>query len=375
MSADIATEQQDLKELKELTQDNDNTEVGAKSEQNYDQPDSFENYDRYEENEEGTLKENARMWAKVGDAFFPSDETVDHLAPGQYHIEYSHNRGIYFSKKPINLDELLILPDSASEEIIENIEYFWEREEVFRELGYLWKRGVLLFGPAGSGKTSTLQLIAQKIILRGGIAVYVKEPKLTAQGLELLRRIEPTRPVIVMVEDIDAIQQAYGEADLLAMLDGDLQIDNVVFIATTNYPEKLGKRLVNRPSRFDIVRKIGMPSPEARAVYLAARNSRLVDLDDEMDRWVNATEGFSIAHLKELIVSVEALGQDFDATITRLGIMMDKQPSSTDDEKRKPIGFMTGVEKKTRRKDREIASRSTSSNAISNASYKRNTEK
>ncbi len=346
MSTDDSTEHQDLQELKELTKDNDNTDVGSQSEHCYDKPDAFENYNDCDENEEGTLKENARMWAKVGDAFFPSDETVEHLAPGQYHIEYSHNRGIYFSKKPVNLDDLLILPDSASEEIIENIEYFWEREEVFRELGYLWKRGVLLFGPAGSGKTSTLQLIAQKIIKRGGIAVYVKEPKLTAQGLELLRRIEPTRPVIVMVEDIDAIQQAYGEADLLAMLDGDLQIDNVVFIATTNYPEKLDKRLVNRPSRFDIVRKIDMPSPEARAVYLAARNSRLVDDDEEMDRWVNATNGFSIAHLKELIVSVEALGQDFQATIDRLFIMIDKQPSSTDDDKKKPIGFMTDVEKK-----------------------------
>lgn len=346
MISNNSTEHQDLQELKELTQDNDSTETGAKSDQNYDKPDALENYNDCDENDEGTLKENARMWAKVDNAFFPSDETVNQLAPGQYHIEYSHNRGIYFAKKPINLDELLILPDSASEEIIANIEHFWEREEVFRKLGYLWKRGVLLFGPAGSGKTSTLQLIAQKIIKRGGIAVYVKEPKLTAQGLELFRRIEPTRPVIVMVEDIDAIQQAYGEADLLAMLDGDLQIDNVVFIATTNYPEKLDKRLVNRPSRFDIVRKIDMPTPEARAVYLAARNTRLVDDDVEMDRWVNATEKFSIAHLKELIVSVEALGQDFDETIDRLHIMMDKTPSSTDDDKKKPLGFITNVEKK-----------------------------
>lgn len=371
MSINNSTEQQDLQELKELTKDNENTEVGAKSEHNYTKPDSFETYDECEENEEGTLKENARKWAKVGDAFFPSDETVDHLAPGQYHIEYSHNRGIYFSKKPINLDELLILPDSASEEIIDNIEHFWEREEVFRELGYLWKRGVLLYGPAGSGKTSTLQLIAQKIIARGGIAVYVKEPKLTAQGLELFRRIEPTRPVIVMVEDIDAIQHAYGEADLLAMLDGDLQIDNVVFIATTNYPEKLDKRLVNRPSRFDIVRKIAMPTAEARAVYLAARNVRLVDDDAEMDRWVNTTEGFSIAHLKELIVSVEALGQDFDATIDRLLIMMDKTPSSTEDDKKKPIGFMTNVEKKRNTR----ATKAVSLGTNSNVSSKRNTEK
>ncbi len=340
-----STEHEDLKELKELVKEDTDTDAhgGEQSKRNYDTPDALDNYDTCDETDDvGILQENAHKWAKVGDAFFPSDETVEKLDPGQYHIEYSHNRGIYFSKKPINLDELLILPDSASEEIIENIEYFWEREQIFRDLGYLWKRGVLLFGPAGSGKTSTLQLISQKIIERGGIAVYIKEPRLTAKGLELLRRIEPTRPIIVMIEDIDAIQQAYGEADLLAMLDGDLQIDNVVFIATTNYPEKLDKRLVNRPSRFDIVRKIGMPSANARRVYFLARNKRLglAEASEELDLWISSTEGFSIAHLKEVIVSVEALGQDFATTIARLEIMMEQTISSEDDEPKKEIGFI-----------------------------------
>jgi SpoVK/Ycf46/Vps4 family AAA+-type ATPase len=148
-----------------------------------------------------------------------------------------------------------------------------------------------------------------------------------------------------MVEDVDAIQQAHGEADMLAMLDGDLQIDNVVFIATTNYPEKLDKRIVNRPSRFDIVRKIGMPTAEARAVYLNERNARIAGTD-ELNEWVIATDKFSIAHLKELIVSVEALGQGFDETIERLRIMIDTQPDSKDDEENPGMGFMAGAEKK-----------------------------
>ena len=338
-------ETKDLEELRELTKDNDETEVGEHDDRNYAAPDPAGD-DEYYEDEEGTLKENARQWALVGDIYFPADQTRDTLPAGQYSIEYSHNRGIYFAPKPINLDDLLVLPDSASEEIIENIEQFWTRESTFRQLGFLWKRGVLLYGPAGSGKTSTLQLITKKVVDRGGIAVYVKNPTQTAQGLEMLRKIEPTRPIIVLVEDLDAIQQAYGEADMLALLDGDLQIDNVVFIATTNYPEKLDKRMVNRPSRFDIVRKIGMPTPEARAIYLAARNPRIADTD-ELYEWVDATDEFSIAHLKELIVSVEALGQGFDQTVERLRVMIEKQPSSTDDDKKEGMGFLAGAEKKS----------------------------
>jgi len=334
----------DLEELKTLTEENDDTDVGERSTHKYNTPDpAIDEYDY--DDDPGVLKENARLWAKVGDAYFPADETVDRLSSGQYSIEYSHNRGIYFSPKPVNIDELLVLPDSASEEIIENIEHFWDKEQTFRELGFLWKRGVLLYGPAGSGKTSTLQLIIKNVIDRDGIAVFVKEPKLTASGLEILRRIEPTRPVVVLVEDIDALQREYGESDLLAMLDGDLQIDNVVFIATTNYPEKLDKRLVNRPSRFDIVRKIGMPTADARAVYLAARNAHLLENEEEFARWVDETEDFSIAHIKELIVSVEALGQGFEETIIRLRVMIDKQPDSNDEGKG-PVGFMGGARKK-----------------------------
>lgn len=340
-------ETEDLKELRELTKDNDDSEVGEADTRNYRTPDSVCDETTDSLDAEGTLKENARQWAKVDNVYFPADQTVGSLPAGQYSIEYSPNRGIYFAPKAIKLDDLLILPDSASEEIIENIEHFWTRESTFRELGFLWKRGVLLYGPAGSGKTSTLQLITKNVVDRGGLAVYVKNPAQTAQGLEMLRKIEPTRPVIVLVEDLDAIQQTYGEADMLALLDGDLQIDNVVFIATTNYPEKLDKRMVNRPSRFDIVRKISMPTPEARTVYLKARNPRIAKTDELLD-WVDATNEFSIAHLKELIVSVEALGQGFDQTIERLRVMIDKQPSSTDDDKKTEIGFMAGTEKKER---------------------------
>jgi AAA+ superfamily predicted ATPase len=276
-----------------------------------------------------TSQLRAKMWAVQGDAYIGCEQAIDTLPAGQYTIKHHHNIGVHFSKHTINLDDLLILPDSASEEIINGIEDFWNKEQHFRKFGFLWKRGVLLWGPAGSGKTSTLQLISKKIIDRNGLAIYINNPELGHAGLELLRRIEPNRPIVVMLEDIDALIEAWGEADLLALLDGELQIDNVVFIATTNYPERLDKRLVNRPSRFDVVKKIGMPSKEARVVYLSNKNPRLANTD-ELAQWVDLSEGFSIAHLKELIVSVEVFEVDVDAAAHRLRKMMDDAPSSSD---------------------------------------------
>ncbi len=380
---------------------------------------------------------NANMWAVQGPNFFPCDEAVKILAPGQYEVLHSPNSGFYFQRKTVNFDELMRLPDSASENIFHNIESFWTKEAHFREFGFLWKRGILLWGPAGSGKTSTLQLMSESIVKRGGIAVYVSNPSITAQGLAIFRRIEPKRPCVVMLEDLDAMIANHGEHDVLALLDGELQIDNVAFVATTNYPERLDKRIVNRPSRFDIVKLIGMPNAEARKMYLEHKNKRLIDstmvckkcdgsgtkereccltckgsgetvipaavlseevnarcIDcdgevwpedsvthekqqcptckgegrvitpavmseetskpctdcdgagnrpeeaclacdgrgniSELNFWVKESEGFSIAHLKELIVSVEVFEVTLNHAVKRLRKMMDLRPSSTD---------------------------------------------
>lgn len=284
---------------------------------------------------ESNIPKNSQMWAIYGgNNFSACEQAVDVLPPGQYTVEHSNSLGIYFHKATTNLDELISLPDSVSEEVIKEVNKFWTLEKHFRQFGFLWKRGVLLWGPPGSGKTSTLQVVSQNIINNGGISIYVDHPSLTAKGLKILREVEPRRPLVIMLEDIDAIIDEHGESDLLALMDGELQIDNVAFIATTNYPERLDKRFINRPSRFDIVKKIGMPNEEARAVYLKTKNTKLAlgENKDQLLKWVTATKGFSVAHLKELIVSVEVFGVEFDQAIMRLKTMIGDAPSSSDGE-------------------------------------------
>lgn len=194
-----------------------------------------------------------------------------------------------------------------------------------------------------SGKTSLVQILSKKIVELGGFSVYVNCPDIDARGLALLRRIEPNRPIVVIIEDIDAIIRRYNEATVLALFDGELQIDNVTYLATTNYPGRLDPRIINRPSRFDVVKKIGMPSAASRKVYLEHKHPSLSH--DDLISWVNQTEDFSFAHLKEVIVAVECLGQRFEDTINRLRQMMDidKLPEFGEDYKKdNPAGFGFG---------------------------------
>lgn len=284
---------------------------------------------------------NGTMWAVNGDTFLPCDETQQVLPPGQYISRFSDHNGVYFVKKNVNLDTLIELPDNNSDKVLDSMNDFWTKEDKFREFGFLWKRGIMLWGPPGSGKTSTVQRLSKQIIDLGGISLYCTVPGNDAEALRILRKIEPTRPLVVIIEDIDAVLRDYGESNLLAMLDGELQIDNVVFVATTNYPERLDKRLINRPSRFDEVIKIGMPNAKCREVYLVTKNPRLLKDDKELEMWVEKTENFSIAHLKELVASVECLGHPAEEAISRLRTMNSITISSDDDSNTKFKGFVS----------------------------------
>lgn len=280
--------------------------------------------------------ENDRpMWSVTADRFWPCDKAVRRLPPGQY-IPYSSNRGLFLEKTAAAVDELMLLPDSKSEHILAEIERFWASKALFDKHGMLWKRGVILTGPPGSGKTSTLQQVANKVVKAGGISLYCTDPEVTAEALRVVRRIEPDRPIVLLMEDIDAIITRHGEADLLALLDGELQVSNILHIATTNYPEQLDPRFIQRPSRFDDIVEVGMPSAEARDAYLKVKNPELTD--EERGRWVEGTEGFSLAALKEVIVAVECLGRPLEMTLERVGKMLNRKPTSAD-SKKSTIGF------------------------------------
>jgi SpoVK/Ycf46/Vps4 family AAA+-type ATPase len=101
-------------------------------------------------------------------------------------------------------------------------------------------------------------------------------------------------------------------------LDGVKQIEGVVYIATTNYPEKLQERITNRPSRFDRRYKVELPNSEIRRAYI---KYKLTDNDIEginIEEWVEKTEGMSLSHLKEVIISVIVMGRTFEETIGNL---------------------------------------------------------
>jgi hypothetical protein len=284
------------------------------------------------------------QWAiSTGNKYSPTTQTTKHLPSGFYEIGYESNIGIYLEKRDVNTDELFELPSKELLDIIDDIETFWKRADVFKKYGYLHKRGILLYGEPGAGKSGIIQLCTKYLIEKmSGIVINITKEEhvdMYDKMLGFFRNLEGGRPLIVIFEDIDgmASESRHTTSTILNILDGVKQINNVVYIATTNYPEKLEERITNRPSRFDRRYEILMPNMSVRESYL---KNKLTEEDlqkIDLENWLEKSEGLSLAHMRELVISVVAMGNSFEDTIERLGGMKIKPKIKSKDKK---IGFI-----------------------------------
>lgn len=275
-----------------------------------------------------------------GKVFIPTGSTVDVLIPGVYEISQAINIGIYFERIPVKTEGLVRFPDSNSDKVVAEIQKFWDREEIFRSFDLLYKRGIMLYGPPGGGKSCTIRLVMEDVVKRGGVVVKFGIPELFVQGMRKFREIQPMTPAVVIMEDIDSILEMFNESEILNILDGVNQLNKIVYLATTNYPELLGARIINRPSRFDKRFKIGYPTAEARKMYFEhlAHGQDMKRLKIDLKRWVADTEKMSIAHLRELFIAVVVLGDDYNEAIETLRTMKE----FIDEREYDQVGFHSG---------------------------------
>lgn len=273
-----------------------------------------------------------------GKMFIPAAQVQGALNPGLYEVAMNPNIGLHFVKVDVSTEDLIRFKDTNIDAIMAEIQAFWGHEDRYKRYNLPHKRGLLMWGPQGTGKTSAIALVMRDVVQREGVVIKFTHPDLFIHGMRILREIQPDTPVVVIMEDLDESVREYSESQITNILDGNDRIEKVVFLATTNYPGNLGARIVNRPSRFDRVFKIGNLSPENRKIYLdhlfIKGELSPDDNGHDLNQWVEETDALSISHIKELFTSVVIYGQDYEIVIKRLRAMQDEIS-----EQEGPMGF------------------------------------
>lgn len=199
--------------------------------------------------------------------------------------------------------------DSNVKVLLQNdFESFWQREDWFKEHPNLpFRRGYLLHGPPGNGKTTAIRAMMSS---RGLNAFTLRffNPHTDDGDLDaLFDRAYRDRPAMILLEDIDRAFPRTGESrtqislqHLLNSLDGIATGEGLVIAATANEPAALDPAILRRPGRFDRVVHFSNPDDDLRLEYLLKMHSQF--MPDQLREAVGASSGFSFAQLREAYV-------------------------------------------------------------------------
>jgi hypothetical protein len=263
-----------------------------------------------------TRTQNRTQFTADGNAAQAVGRTKPKLEAGVYRF-MSTMSGVLFEKHEFATDELLRFKDLQYEEVIKEIGEFWKMRDAFKQFGYTHSRGMVLEGLPGTGKSCLIKIIMEQIVGEGDIVFSVKDTYSLVEGLKTFREVEPERKAFVVLEDIDGmIDYASAEHSLLELLDGDSQVDGIMYIATTNHIDRLPARVL-RPGRFDKIINIGFPAYEGRLEYLKHKLAKY-ESESTIADLAEKTDGLGFNHLKEMILCTYVFKEQVENVIARL---------------------------------------------------------
>jgi hypothetical protein len=234
---------------------------------------------------------------------------------------------VRFPDLPATSRDDVVLPEDVLRRVERHALAVAGHREALRAAGQHLKRGLLLHGPPGTGKTHTVRYLVQH--LRGTTVLLLSGGSLHAVGpvTALARDLQPSA---VVLEDVDLVAEDRGFGpgaspvlfELLDAMDGAAADADLLFLLTTNRADLLEPALAARPGRVDVAVEIGLPDAGARRRLLDLY-ARGVDVDwgdEDRAAAVDRTEGVTASFVKELLrrAVLEAL-EDSGGTSARVG--------------------------------------------------------
>lgn len=241
--------------------------------------------------------------------FHPPAKIFSKVPSGTYKVFFDHRTNQSgLTQMEFQLDKIVDLDTPEYNKVIRQISHFImsETKEKYEKFGTIYKRNVMCHGAPGTGKTVMSQKVSQMVQEMGGITIFVSphdHPEILSEILDNIRQLQDTM-IVVLLEEFDTSISRY-ESNWLSILDGESQVANIIYIATTNYLEKIPARIL-RPGRFSTKIEFGTPNRSARLQFIKTK----IDDDGRANFYADKTEGLTIDQIKAIIVDIELLGED-----------------------------------------------------------------
>lgn len=211
----------------------------------------------------------------------------------------------------LKLDNLswddVILPKGVTEVIRSNIDTLFSLRDKFKKFGLSVKRGVILHGPPGTGKTKVCKCLAKD----ASYSVLYALPSDFNPNTGGIRRVckmaKDLAPCLLVIEDIDWIAQSRhsGNApfvmELMNQLDGIESFGDIITLGTTNCLAELEEAVKNRPGRFDRIIKVDLPTTDLiEKMIIRFTSNFIIDSTINVNRLASALDKLTGAHVNDL---------------------------------------------------------------------------
>jgi len=228
------------------------------------------------------------------------DEWVTQRDRGNLNIRVIDGEDIPYTKDSTWED--LFLPEDIKKDVRSLVENFLSSKEFYKQNKIPWKRGILLYGKPGNGKTSIIRTIMSMYNFKPVTIV----PEANNEAIrEAFSYAEEQSPSLLYFEDLDSLfEKGVDISSFLNLMDGISAKNGLLVIATANEVKKLKSNITDRPSRFDRKFEIPLPNQEMAYIYLKKWFGSLVSVKKirELAKYAEKYE-FSYAYLKELYIS------------------------------------------------------------------------
>ncbi|KAF2206216.1 hypothetical protein CERZMDRAFT_53649 [Cercospora zeae-maydis SCOH1-5] len=224
---------------------------------------------------------------------------------------WAKDKSLWAAVQASSWDDVILDP-AMKANIIKDVEGFFDSRSIYEQYNVPWKRGLILHGTPGCGKTISIKALMNSLQGRDVVSLYVKTLK-NCQGEEysirtIFEKARKMAPCMLIFEDLDSLVNDRIRSYFLNEVDGMERNDGILMIGSTNHLARLDPGISKRPSRFDRKYHYKLPAENERMAYCNYWRNKLektsdIEFHDDIAAiFAQLTDGFSFAYLKELFV-------------------------------------------------------------------------